>query len=216
MQKPVFVLGTLVLGLSLSACGGGTPAPQPQPAPQPKPAITLYQGVWGYAYDEGANGTIEQSGAALFVDEVQGGYGRVAVGAYSNEAQTRQGGALLGPISGAGHLEVAFMQDTSSNVRPYLVGQDSDNQLGSYQGHPIFAGLAGITDAAGNVLSTGAFVLVQVSTEKPATAQAQAALQQQANHLAAQRLSSGLAAQTLQTHPDFSTLQLNAAELLRR
>ena len=151
------------------------------------------------------------------MDEVQGGYGRVAVGAYSNEAQTRQGGALLGPISGAGRLEVAFAQDASSNVRPYLVGQDSDNQMGSYQGHPIFAGIAGITDAAGNVLSTGTFALVQVSAQKPTTAESQASLQRQANRLAAQRLtSSHLSAQTAQAHPEFSALQLNAAELLRR
>lgn len=141
----------------------------------------------------------------------------MAIGAYSNEARTRQGGALLGPITGKGRLEVAFTRDLSSNVTPYLVGQDADGRMGTYQGYPVFEGLAGMTDASGNVLNTGLFVLVQVSTDKPASAQAQAALQEEANRLAAQRLtSSGLSAQAQLERPDFAGLGLDAAELLRR
>ncbi|GHG08933.1 hypothetical protein GCM10017783_21980 [Deinococcus piscis] len=215
MKKMIFALGTLTL--ALTACGGGNPAPQPAPAPPPKPTVTLYQGVWGYAYDQNYDGIIEEGGVAAFVDEFQGNFGRVAAGAYSNEAETRQGGALLGPIAGTGHLEAFFTADLSENVKPYLIAADADNQLGTYQGYPVFEGGAVTTDTAGNLLSEGLFVMVQVSTDKPASLEAQAALQEEANRLAAQRLSSSvLSAQAQHPRPDFAGLQLNGAELLRR
>ena len=182
--------------------------------PPTPPTNTLYQGVWGYAYGDLNSTAPEEEGNVAFVDDEAGKFGKVAVGAYANQAQSKLGIALMGPISEAGALEVFFTKDTSENVQPFLVAADEDGRLDSVAGRNVFLGAGVITDDGGNTLRDVKFVMVQYSTDKPQSVQAQAALQQQANELAAQYLHGY--APAARTAPDLSALNLNAAELLSR
>ena len=129
--------------------------------------VTLYQGVWGWAV-AAQDQTVLDSGAVVFSDEsvVQGL--TTAFGGFSNKAQTRQGAALLGPISAAGHLDTGFvLSDQAGTVlNPYFVGSDDDNILGTYQGSPIFEG-SGATFVGTALDQLVYVVMIQASATVP-------------------------------------------------
>ncbi|MDL2344129.1 Ig-like domain-containing protein [Deinococcus sp. MIMF12] len=181
---------------------------------------TLYQGVWGWAVADANTEQIIQRGAMILFDEVQNEGRRVAVGGYTNEAQTQTGASLLGPITAAGELETFFSYDLNAeSVRAYLVASDDDGRLENYQGSPTFFGAGALVDRVTQQPNRAVYVaLVQVSSEVPEELTAQAAAKADARALAAQavqrqfRTGAALQAQALKV----SGIQQEAVNLLER
>lgn len=163
-MKPL-ILTALTASLLLTACGGGS---------TPAPKTTKYQGVWGWGVVN-AQGTLIDNGVAIFDEEVQSAPGLAAVGAYANVTQSRLGFTVMGPITAPGALEVGFTLDTNTaNPAVFLVGQDSDNTMGSYQGMPTFDGFGAILPGTGVQLDVNV-ILIQTSSTVPTATSALAA-----------------------------------------
>lgn len=190
----------------------------PPPATTPR---TLYQGVWGWAAADASTGQIVESGATVLSDEATQEGRKVAVGAYTNEAQTQMGASLLGPITAAGELETAFSYDLdSSDIRLYLLATDDDGQLEDYEGSPAFFGAGTLLSRATQQPSRAVYVaLLQVSDQVPAGMNAQAAAKRSAQALAvsaAQHQFSSAAARLQAQKVKVSALRQSARNLLQR
>ncbi|EYB67469.1 hypothetical protein DEIPH_ctg040orf0033 [Deinococcus phoenicis] len=183
-------------------------------------AGTLYQGVWGWAVADASTGDIIETGAMVLVDEGDHEGRKVAVGAYTNTAQSQTGASLLGPITAAGELETIFSYDLNTeDPRAYLVAIDDDGQLEATEDGPAFFGAGALFDRATQQPNRAVDVLLlQLDDEVPAGQDAQATAKRNARALAAStlrhqfRTASGLQAQTLKT----GALQQAARDILRR
>lgn len=149
---------------------------------------TLYQGVWGWAAADASTGQIIQQGAMILFDEVPTSGRKVAIGAYTNDAQTQTGASLLGPITAAGELETFFSYDLNADdPRAYLVASDDDGRLATTENGPFFFGPGVTVDRTTQQPNREVFVgLLQVSSDVPEELTAQAAAQRDARALAAQ------------------------------
>lgn len=201
------VLPLIGSALLLASCGGGSTPP----------ARTLYQGVWGWATAD-ANGQIVDAGAVILFDEAENEGRKVAAGVYANEAETRSGATLLGPITAAGALETAFTYDTTSDTRLYLVASDEDGRLETTEDGPFFFGPGAFLDRATQQPNRAVYVgLLQLSDEVPAEIRAQTTARNDARALAASAVqrqfrSAGFQAQSLKT----GALQQTAQNIFER
>lgn len=183
-------------------------------------AATLYQGVWGWAVANASTGDIIETGGMVLVDEVDQQGRKVAVGAYTNTAQTQTGASLLGPITAAGELETFFSYDlNTANPRAYLVASDDDGRLEATEDGPVFLGAGALIDRTTQQPSQAVDVLLlQLDDEVPEGQAAQAMAKRSAQALAAStmqrqfRTAPGLQTQNLKT----GALQQAARNLLRR
>ncbi|THF88061.1 hypothetical protein E7T09_02245 [Deinococcus sp. KSM4-11] len=145
---------------------------------------TLYQGLWAWGLAD-STGAIIDSGAVLFDDEVYNAGRTAAFGPYVNDAKTREGFSLMGPLTAAGKLQVAFTADANAgNPNFYFIGTDADGALGTYQGKSTIEGSATTYDANGNALASYTLAVIQTSTVTTATVGAPAAALQTARTLA--------------------------------
>lgn len=177
--------------------------------------VTPYQGVWGWALFDSADAIVDQ-GALINYDEVNSRYGVLAFGEYINRAQTRNNSALMGSLSAANTLEVAFAAAVTSNtIDFYFVGQDADNVLGDYEGSATLEGVATTFDTAGTPLEVYGLVMVQTSSTVPTSATAQAAARQNAQAQAvALATTRPMTRQAMKTNP--VTVRDAAANILNR
>lgn len=187
------LLPTLSLSLLLAACGGGS---------APTPPQTLHQGVWGWAIANPSTQTIIDAGAAVFSEDYTGGsYGKVAAGGYVNETKTKSGIAMMGPVSGTGKLETVFSLGTSTPVKLYFAGTDSNNTMELYEGKNTFAGTGFILDANNDPRQEVVVVLVQVDDKVPSGG-VSSAMQQSIRTLALQALGPQMKLNAMQVKPD--------------
>lgn len=176
---------------------------------------TLYQGVWGWGLIDSA-GTLIDKGAVVFSEQVIEEGRIVAFGGYINQAQTRQGFSLMGPISAVGVVQVGFTASTdpnSSNI--YFLGEDDDNSIGTFEGKAIFEGSGSLFSASNMPTTAVGILLIQTSTAVPTTAAAQAAARAEARTLAA-RLATQRNTKVAPLKSDLETLRGAAASILSR
>lgn len=128
---------------------------------------TLHQGVWGWAIGNPNTQAVIDSGAVIFDEEIMNDTGKVAAGVYVNRAESRSGVSAMGPISATGNLETVFTVGTTTPVKLYFVGADSNNALELYEGKKAFAGLGALVDANNNPTQEVVVALVQVSDQVP-------------------------------------------------
>ncbi|MPY67779.1 hypothetical protein F8S09_13995 [Deinococcus sp. SDU3-2] len=177
-------------------------------------------GNQGWAVADSSTGQIIQGGAMILFDELQNSGRTVAIGAYTNDAQTQTGASLLGPITAAGELETFFSYDLNADdPRAYLVASDDDGRLENYEGDPTFFGAGALVDRVTQQPNRAVYVaLVQVSSDVPNELTAQAAAKTDARALAAQtvqrqfRTGANLQAQALEV----SGIRQQALNLLER
>lgn len=152
-----FTLPLLGVALLLASCGGGsTPTNS-----------TLYRGVWGWGIFDPTTEQLIERGAVIYDGEVQFEGRTLASGDYANEANTRRGYSVLGPINAAGHLETAFSVEATQDSAAYFAGRDQDDALQPVEGKPTFQGDGAIYNSSNQATQNVVVILVQTSTTVP-------------------------------------------------
>lgn len=141
---------------------------------------TLYEGVWGWALSDVTTGDTVEGGALFLLDELAVEERTAALGVYTNEAETQNGLALLGPVSAATALDTAFSYGLETDDL-YLIASDDDGQLEQFEGQPVFFGTGVLLDrATQQPTRTVNVTLVQVSRDVPQGEAAQLSARQEA------------------------------------
>ncbi|MFC5847362.1 Ig-like domain-containing protein [Deinococcus petrolearius] len=143
----------------------------------PSTGTTLYQGVWVWALSDAGGQAVARSGLVVFDEETTGTYGKLALGGYGDagdpqnpvDGVTSTGGAVLGPVTAQGQLQLRFLRtDTSGSLD--VLADDDDNQFEQFEdGSPVFYDDdAEVRDSSGNTVRYSEFVMIQATAEVPA------------------------------------------------
>lgn len=145
------------------------PTTTPVPSPSPTPGKTLYQGVWSWSAAD-LMGNVVGQGTLILNGETAAQGRTLATGTYRTAAGTQSGYAGLGPLLGAGTLDVALTASADpASTALYLTASDSDGKLDSQSGQAVFSGAGAILDRATQQPQQPVVVtLRQLSAEVPA------------------------------------------------
>ena len=142
----------------------------------PSTGTTLYQGVWIWALSDASGQSVVRSGLAVFdAEDTTGTYGKgkVALGDYGDARDPQNpsgnvsytGGALFGPVSQLGLLQVRFVRDGTTPSLDILA-DDDDNQFEQIDGLPVFYDDdAEVRASDGTSLGFREFVMIQATTQ---------------------------------------------------
>ena len=146
----------------------------------PSTGTTLYQGIWIWALSDASGQSVARSGLAVFdAEDTTGTYGKgkVALGDYGDARDPQNpsgnvgytGGALLGPVSQLGLLQVRFVRDGTPPSADILA-DDDDNQFEQLDGLPVFYDDdAEVRSSNGTRIGVGAFLMIQATTQVTGT-----------------------------------------------
>lgn len=112
----------------------------------PPATKTLYQGVWLWLTIN-AQGDVTRSGLAVYDEEGNLNYGKVAAGVYGeyavptdyNSTFTAQGFTILGPVTESGLLQARFLKGTTpDSTQMDILADDDDNIWGQLDNGSAF------------------------------------------------------------------------------